>query len=273
MRMIVGLDHPTAGWAHVHGKPYAELRHPLREVGALLDARAVHPGRSAHRHLLAMARSNGIPGARVEEVLELTGITGVADKRAGTFSLGMSQRLGIAGALLGDPEVLIFDEPVNGLDPEGVRWFRRLARSLAAEGRTVLVSSHLMSEMELTADQLVVLGMGRLIADAPMAEVVSAGGTARPAARLRSPDVQGLRALADLLEGRSLAVRRTGDLLEVTGLGASALGDLAHELGLRVHELHQEAVSLEDAYMQLTGDSIEFGAAPLGAAVTRRGRR
>ncbi|MGH2689340.1 MAG: ABC transporter ATP-binding protein, partial [Actinomycetota bacterium] len=169
--------------------------------------------------------------------------------------------------------VLIFDEPVNGLDPEGVRWFRRLARSLAAEGRTVLLSSHLMSEMELTADQLVVLGKGRLIADAPMDELVSAGGVSRRVARLRSPDLQGLRALAGVLEGRSLVVERRGDLVEVTGMDASALGDLAHERGLRVHELHEETASLEDAYMQLTSDSIEFGAAPAGAAAIQRGRR
>ncbi|HEY0699647.1 MAG TPA: ATP-binding cassette domain-containing protein, partial [Micromonospora sp.] len=185
MRMILGLDRPTAGQALIDGRRYAALRHPLREVGALLDAKAVHPGRSARRHLLAMARSNGIPARRVDEVLDTVGLTSVAGKRAGAYSLGMGQRLGIAGALLGDPGVLMFDEPVNGLDPDGVRWVRELMRSLAAEGRTVFVSSHLMSEMQLTADQLVVIGRGRLIADAPIAEVIA--GSSLTAVLVRSP--------------------------------------------------------------------------------------
>src|SRR5688500_7202579 len=176
MRMILGLDRPTAGTALVRGRRYAEFRHPLREVGALLDAKAVHPGRGARAHLRAMAYSNGIPVSRVEEVLAMVGLAGVSGRRAGTFSLGMGQRLGIAGALLGDPGVLMFDEPVNGLDPDGVRWVRELMRSLAAEGRTVFVSSHLMSEMQQTADQLVVIGRGRLIADATVDDVIGAKG-------------------------------------------------------------------------------------------------
>ncbi|WP_326560071.1 ATP-binding cassette domain-containing protein [Micromonospora sp. NBC_01796] len=257
MRMILGLDRPTAGTALVDGRPYASLRHPLRHVGALLDAKAVHPGRTARAHLLAMAHSNGIPARRVDEVLATVGLTGVAGKRAGTFSLGMGQRLGIAGALLGDPGVLMFDEPVNGLDPDGVRWIRQLMRSLAAEGRTVFVSSHLMSEMQLTADQLVVIGRGRLIVDAPIAEVIA--GSSRTVVRVRSPQPAGLAALRDRLTAPTVTVEPgdAGELL-ISGADVALVGDLAHELGVRLHELSTREASLEQAYLELTADSLEY---------------
>jgi ABC-2 type transport system ATP-binding protein len=263
MRMILGLDRPTAGHALVDGRPYGTLRHPLRAVGALLDAKAVHPGRTARNHLLAMARSNGIPARRVDEVLATVGLTSVAGKRAGTFSLGMGQRLGIAGALLGDPGVLMFDEPVNGLDPDGVRWIRQLIRTLAAEGRTVFVSSHLMSEMQLTADQLVVIGKGRLIIDAPIAEVIA--GSSRTAVRVRSPQPAGLAALRERLTARSVTVEAAGEaVLIITGADAEQVGDLAHELGVRLHELSTREASLEQAYMELTADSLEYAGPAAG---------
>ncbi|MFG1952064.1 ABC transporter ATP-binding protein [Micromonospora sp. NPDC048830] len=259
MRMILGLDRPTAGEALVGGRRYAALRHPLREVGALLDAKAVHPGRSARRHLLAMARSNGIPAHRVDEVLDTVGLTRVAGKRAGTYSLGMGQRLGIAGALLGDPGVLMFDEPVNGLDPDGVRWVRELMRSLAAEGRTVFVSSHLMSEMQLTADQLVVIGKGRLIADAPIAEVIA--GSSRTAVRVRSPQAAGLAELRRRLIAAGATVEyESEEALVVTGAGVERVGNVAHDVGVRLHELSVREASLEQAYMELTADDVEYGA-------------
>jgi ABC-2 type transport system ATP-binding protein len=265
MRMILGLDRPTSGRALIDGRRYEDLRFPLREVGALLDAKALPPGRSARSHLRAMARSNGIPDSRVEEVLAEVGIAGVAGRRAGRFSLGMSQRLGIAGALLGDPGILIFDEPVNGLDPDGVRWVRRLARSMAAEGRTVLVSSHLMSEMQLTADHLVVIGKGRLLVDAPIEEVVS--GMVDKRVELRIPDPASFSALGRSLLEQSLKVwRKGGDRLLVEGATAAQLGDLAYELDIRIHELRTLEGSLEDAYMALTGESVEFGAGALKAA-------
>ncbi|MFC9972097.1 ABC transporter ATP-binding protein [Spirillospora sp. NPDC127200] len=255
MRMILGLDRPTSGTALIGGRPYAAFPRPLREVGALLDAKALHPGRSARAHLVALARSNGIPAARVDEALETVGLAEVARRRAGTFSLGMGQRLGIAGALLGDPRVLLFDEPVNGLDPDGVLWVRRLMRSLAAEGRTVFVSSHLMSEMELTADRLVVIGKGRLIADAPVAEVIAR--SSRNAVRLRSPR---LDLLVPHLSNADL--RRTGpDALTISGVPIERLGTLCHELGVPVLELSPQAASLEEAYMELTGGSVEYGVA------------
>ncbi|MEV4222564.1 MULTISPECIES: ATP-binding cassette domain-containing protein [Nonomuraea] len=253
MRMILGLDAPSSGRALIGGRPYHELEHPLRTVGALLDARAVHPGRSGRAHLLAMARGAGIPKARVARVLELVGLGEAAGKRAGALSLGMSQRLGIAGALLGDPEVLMFDEPVNGLDPDGVRWVRRLMRSLAAEGRTVFVSSHLMSEMQLTADHLVVIGKGRLIADAPLAEVL-----ATPSVLVRSPHAGDL---ADLLTAQGVSVERRGENeLVATGATLERIGDLAHEAGVRLHELSPREASLEQAYQELTATSVEYGA-------------
>jgi ABC-2 type transport system ATP-binding protein len=259
MRMILGLDRPTSGRALIDGLRYEDLRSPLREVGALLDAKALHPGRSARSHLRAMARSNGIPDSRVDEVLAEVGITEVARRRAGKFSLGMSQRLGIAGALLGNPGILIFDEPVNGLDPDGVRWVRRLARSMAAEGRTVLVSSHLMSEMQLTADHLVVIGKGRLLVDAPIEEVVS--GMVDKRVEVRIPDPASASALGRSLVQRSLRVWRKGaDRLLVEGATAAELGDIAYEMDIRIHELRTLEGSLEDAYMALTGESVEFGA-------------
>ncbi|WP_329090530.1 ATP-binding cassette domain-containing protein [Actinomadura citrea] len=256
MRMVVGLDRPSAGEALVGGRRYGEMRHPLREVGALLDAGAVHPGRSARAHLLAMARSNGIARGRVEEVLAMVGLEAVTGRRAGTFSLGMRQRLGIAGALLGDPGVLMFDEPVNGLDPDGVVWVRRLMRSLAAQGRTVFVSSHLMSEMQLTADHLAVIGKGRLLADAPMAEVIAAGPG--NAVRVRSPRAQ---VLAGRLVAAGGQVRHAGgEELRVAGLAVERVGLIAFEAGVPVLELGAVQASLEEAYMELTGASVEYGA-------------
>ncbi|MEI8406384.1 MULTISPECIES: ABC transporter ATP-binding protein [unclassified Kribbella] len=259
MRMILGLDTPTEGTALIDGRPYAAWPRPLTKVGALLDAKALHPRRSARNHLVAMAQSNGIPVSRVDEVLSVVGLDSVTRKRSGEFSLGMGQRLGIAGALLGDPEVLIFDEPVNGLDPDGVRWVRRLMRSLAAEGRTVFVSSHLMSEMQLTADQLVVIGRGRLIADAPVADVIA--GSSRTTVVVRVPDRAGLVVLRERLTAEAERVESADDRLIVTGVQAERVGDLAHELGVRLHELHTEHASLEEAYMELTADSVQYGVA------------
>src|SRR5690242_1419859 len=216
MRMTVGLDHPQDGEVLVGGRPYGELRHPLREVGALLDAKALHPGRSAGKHLLAMARSNGIAARRVEEVLATVGLSDVAGKRAGQFSLGMGQRLGIAGALLGDPGVLLFDEPVNGLDPDGVRWVRQLMRSLAAEGRTVFVSSHLMSEMQLTADHLVVIGKGKLLADAPVDEFIAENSLSSVSVRVPMPVDRNTLARHLATRGATVTAGEADELL-VTG--------------------------------------------------------
>jgi len=255
MRMILGLDRPTAGRALVGGRPYHELDHPLRTVGALLDARAVHPARSGRAHLLAMARGNGIPKARVARVLELVGLDAVAGRRAGTFSLGMSQRLGIAGALLGDPEVLLFDEPVNGLDPDGVRWVRGLMRSLAGQGRTVFVSSHLMTETQLTADHLVVIGKGRMIMDAPLEQVL-----ATTAVLVRSPHAGDL---AERLTAAGVTVERRGENeLVATGAAIEHVGDLAHAAGVRLHELSPREPSLEQAYQDLTAGSVEYEGGP-----------
>jgi ABC-2 type transport system ATP-binding protein len=249
MRTILGLDSPTSGEALIGGRRYAELDPPLRTIGALLDARAVHPARSGRDHLRAMALSQGIPFARVEEVLALTGMTDAARRRAGTYSLGMSQRLGIAGALLGDPQVLMLDEPVNGLDPDGVRWIRVLLRSLAAEGRTVFVSSHLMSEMERTADRLIVLGKGRLIADESMDRLIASAGV-----RVRGPQLQ---PLADALRTASW----TGpEELTIAGSSPDEIGRRAHGLGLMLYELGPLDVSLEEIYMRLTADSTEYEA-------------
>lgn len=254
MRMIVGLDRPTAGTVTVNGKPYAAHRAPLREVGALLDAKAVHTGRTAYNHLLAMAATHGLGATRVREVIELTGLESVARKRVGGFSLGMGQRLGIAAALLGDPATLILDEPVNGLDPEGVLWVRRLVRHLAGEGRTVFLSSHLMSEMAVTADHLIVLGKGRIIADAPVADIL-AGGTG-PRVRVRSPQVGDL---ARLVAARDVTVTQSdADRIEITGMEASHVGDLASQHGLALHELPPLNASLEEAYMNLTADAVEY---------------
>ncbi|MEU5939954.1 ATP-binding cassette domain-containing protein [Micromonospora sp. NPDC047548] len=258
MRMVLGLDRPTAGRALVGGRAYRELRHPLREVGALLDAREIHPSRSGRAHLLAMARSNGIPVRRVDEVLILAGLDDRAAAKPGrTLSLGMAQRLGVAGALLGDPPVLMFDEPVNGLDPDGVRWIRQLTATLAAEGRTVLLSSHLMSEMEQTAAHLVVIGKGRLIADAPIAEILAADTTA--SVRVRGPRPESLVTLAGRLTAEGYGVAPDGTHgLTVTGTTAARIGDLAYELGVPLHELTPVAATLEQAFMRLTGDAVEY---------------
>ncbi|WP_155351466.1 ABC transporter ATP-binding protein [Acrocarpospora pleiomorpha] len=262
MRMILGLDHPTAGRVSVNGRRYRELPAPLREVGALLEAKSVHGGRTAYNHLRCLARANGISRRRVAETLDLVGLTEVAGKRAGGFSLGMAQRLGIAAALLGDPGVLLFDEPVNGLDPEGIRWIRQLMRSLAAEGRTVFVSSHLMAEMALTAERLLVIGKGRILADTTMSAFIAANASSH--VRVRSPD---LLALAPLLTARGVrtAPGERGCLL-VYGVSPVQIGDLAYAARLRLHELTVVQPSLEDAFMRLTADSVEFHAHARGAA-------
>jgi ABC-2 type transport system ATP-binding protein len=259
LRLILGLDAPTAGTATIDGRPFRGRRRGLRDAGALLDATAVPAGRSAAAHLAALARSNGLPASRVAAVLEQVGLAAVAGKRVGDFSLGMKQRLGIAAALLGDPGVLIFDEPVNGLDPEGIRWVRGLFRGLAAEGRTVLVSSHLMSEMEHTADHLIVIGRGQLIADTPVAAFVERG--ARSHVALRTPSPAALT-VALATAGGSVTPGPDG-LLEVTGLTAAEVGDLALAAGLALHELAPRRASLEDAFMELTADSVDYLAGEL----------
>jgi ABC-2 type transport system ATP-binding protein len=254
MRIIMGLDAPDSGLATVNGRQYHDLALPLREVGALLEARAIHPGRSALNHLWYLARSNDIPRARVLEVLDMVGLEKVATKRAGKFSLGMGQRLGIAAALLGNPQVLLFDEPVNGLDPEGILWVRNLLKGLAAEGRTVFVSSHLMSEMALTADQLVVIGRGRLISAGSTAEFVAE--SSRQFVRVRSPQCDRLE---ELLRANGAIVRREIDgALAVSALRAPQIGDLAGANGIFLHELAPQSASLEEAYMELTRESVEF---------------
>lgn len=254
MRLILGLDRPTSGTATVNGLAYRDLRSPLREVGALLDARGVQGGRSASDHLLALARSNRIPRARVGEVLGIVGLSEVAGRKLGGFSLGMSQRLGIAAALLGDPPVLLFDEPVNGLDTEGIRWVRGLMKGLAAEGRTVLVSSHLMSEMELTADRLVVIGRGQLLADTTLAEFIAQGAT--PGAVVRPADAPRLRPILEQAGG-TVELDATG-AWQVSGLAATLIGDLALAAGIAVHELTPTRSTLEDAYSELVSDDIAY---------------
>jgi ABC-2 type transport system ATP-binding protein len=256
MRLILGLDAPTGGSVTVNGKPYREHVAPLHEVGALLDARSVHPARSAHHHLLALAQTCGIRRSRVDEVVEAVGLGGVARRRAGGFSLGMGQRLGIAAALLADPRTVILDEPVNGLDTEGIRWIRSLLKDLAAEGRTVFVSSHLMSEMALTAQHLIVIGRGRLIADTGMQEFIDAA--APGAVRVRSTDPA---ALAALLRSRDAAVTAAADgALAVTGLSTDQVGRLAGTAGITLLELTAEQPSLEEAFVDLTRDAVEFRA-------------
>jgi ABC-2 type transport system ATP-binding protein len=254
MRMMLGLHTPTSGTVTFGGRRYTDLKSPMREVGALLDARAVHPGRTAVSHLRCLAAAGRLPATRVVEVLDLVGLSDVAGRRVGTFSLGMSQRMGIAAALLGDPSVLMFDEPVNGLDPEGIRWIRNLMRRLAREGRAVLVSSHLMSEMALTADRLVVIGRGRLIADAPVAEFVA--GASDDVVRVRTPKA---RELAGLLIGPGVAVTHVErDVLEVAGRDSAEIGDVACRHGLPLAELATVRASLEDVFMALTGEAVEF---------------
>jgi ABC-2 type transport system ATP-binding protein len=254
MRMIVGLDRPSSGSVTVNGHRYADLRAPLQEVGALLDAKAVHTGRSAYNHLLAMAKTHGIRTSRVREVIEMTGLESVAKKRVGGFSLGMGQRLGIAAALLGDPATLILDEPVNGLDPEGVLWVRQLARHYANEGRTVFLSSHLMSEMAQTADHIVVLGRGRIIADAPVDEIVA--GAARTSVRVRTPHPV---ELSNLVAGPDVTVTsREASVLEITGINAAQIGEAAAHAGVILHELTPINASLEEAYLALTQNEVEY---------------
>jgi ABC-2 type transport system ATP-binding protein len=267
LRMVMGLDAPTKGAVTISGRPYASLHRPLFEVGAMLEAAAVHQGRSAYNHLLCVAQSNGIGRRRVAEVLDIVGLTSVAKRRAGQFSMGMGQRLGIGVALLGDPELLIFDEPVNGLDPEGIVWIRNLMRSLAGEGRTVFVSSHLMAEMALTADHVIVIGKGRLLAEASVQDLIH--GSSQNFVRVRSPQNEKLAALLGAQGGSSHPETDGG--LAVTGMSAAAIGDLAGAQGIVLHELSPQEASLEEAYMELTHDSVEYrssGAASPGAPRT-----
>ncbi|GGW47694.1 MULTISPECIES: ABC transporter ATP-binding protein [Streptomyces] len=255
MRMMLGLDRPTAGDVRIDGQHYDRLKDPLTYIGALLDAKAMHGGRSAFNHLLCLAQSNGIPAGRVHEVLETVGLTSVARKKAKGFSLGMGQRLGIAGALLGDPRILMFDEPVNGLDPEGIHWIRNLMKSLAAQGRTVFVSSHLMSEMALTADHLVVIGQGRLLADTSMADFIAQNS--RAYVRIRTPQRE---RLLDVLHGAGVTVVEAGEALEVDGSKSERIGELAAQHQIVLHELSPQRASLEEAFMQLTAESVEYHA-------------
>ncbi|MCU1678137.1 MAG: hypothetical protein JWM93_2895 [Frankiales bacterium] len=264
MRLILGLDAPTSGTARVNGKRYADHRAPLTEVGALLEARSVHTGRSAYNHLLALAHTHSIPASRVTQVLELVGLQQVARKRAGKFSLGMGQRLGIAAALLGDPATVMLDEPINGLDPEGILWVRNLLRSLAAEGRTVFVSSHLMSEMAQTADHLIVIGRGELIADTSVRALID--GASRNVVRVRSPRMTDL---GHVLTAAGAVVEPVDGGAEVGNLSAPEIGDVAAANGIAIHELTPIQASLEDAFMDMTRDSVEFHAtAPVNPAPT-----
>jgi ABC-2 type transport system ATP-binding protein len=267
MRLILGLDSATKGSITVNGSKYAAHRRPLSEVGALLEAKAVHPGRSAYNHLLAIAQSNHIARKRIDEVLDLVGLSAVAKKRAGGFSLGMGQRLGIATALLGDPSILILDEPVNGLDPEGILWIRNLLKHVASQGKTVFVSSHLMSEMALTADHLIVVGRGRLIADAATSEVIRLSSSSH--VRVRSPQAT---TLAELINANSGTATQSPDsALAVTGLSIEAIGDLAAANGIVLHELSLAQASLEEAFMELTEDSVDFRAPGTHDATAGRG--
>jgi ABC-2 type transport system ATP-binding protein len=256
MRMILGLDQPTSGDVTVNGKRFAQLAQPMRQVGALLDAKALHGGRSAYNHLLCLAQSNNLPRHRVDQVLGLVGLNEVGKKRAKGFSLGMGQRLGIAAALLGDPEILMFDEPVNGLDPEGILWIRNLMKALAAEGRTIFVSSHLMSEMENTADHLLVIGRGKLIADCTVQEFIAANS--QLTVRVQTPQQDQLSKLVAAAGG---TVRDSGDGgVVISGLGVAEIGDLAYENSVRLHELSPIHASLEQAFMDLTASSVQFHA-------------
>jgi ABC-2 type transport system ATP-binding protein len=266
MRLILGLDHPTSGTATIDGKPYSAIPAPLRSVGALLEAKSVHSGRSARNHLRFLAQTQGLQRKRVDEVLDLVGLQAVADKRAGTFSLGMSQRLGIAAAMLGNPRILLLDEPVNGLDPEGVLWIRNLMKHLASEGRTILVSSHLMNEMAVTADYLIVIGRGRLITEATTEDVIAR--SADKSVRVRTPDAAKLTGLITAAGGTvqpggngttGLPASGNGaDLLTVSGMEAAKIGELAASGSVVLHELTPLA-SLEEAFLELTSDSVEFG--------------
>jgi ABC-2 type transport system ATP-binding protein len=263
MRMIMGLDIPTSGSALINGRPFADLNWPLREVGALLDDKAFHPARTGRNHLRWLALTNDIPMRRVDEVLDIVGMTSAADQRAGKYSLGMSQRLGIAAALLGDPGVLLFDEPVNGLDPEGIRWVRHFLRDLASEGRTVFVSSHLITEMSLTADRLVVIGRGSLIAETSVQDFVARSGAA--AVRLVTPEPE--QFAAALARCGATVVAADGGALNIEGLTSAQVGDLATRDGLTVHELGPVLASLEDAFMELTQDSVDYRSSSLAEPI------
>ncbi|MFD3894998.1 ABC transporter ATP-binding protein [Streptomyces cellulosae] len=255
LRMLVGLDHPTSGSITVGGRRYADLPDPLRHVGLLIDAKGVHRGRSAHAHLLALAQTHGIPGSRVREVLDLVGLGSVAHKRAGGFSLGMGQRLGIAAALLGDPEVLVLDEPVNGLDPDGVLWLRRLLAGYAARGRTVFLSSHLMSELSLIADDLVVIGQGRLLAAGTVSDVIAS--VAPASVHVVTPAAS---ALATVLQGADVTVTSLdAETLEVQGRPAHEIGEIASTHRIPLHELSPRRITLEEAFMQITRNAVEYG--------------
>ncbi|MHB1088906.1 MAG: ABC transporter ATP-binding protein [Acidimicrobiales bacterium] len=254
MRMIMGLDAPNAGSASVGGHRYHDLTWPLQQVGALLEAKAIHPGRSARNHLRMLAEANRISLSRVDTVLEIVGLSGVASQRAGKYSLGMGQRLGIAAALLGDPQILLFDEPVNGLDPDGIRWVRNLLKGLAREGRTVFVSSHLMSEMALTADEVVIIGKGRLISQVSIDDLLAQ--SSQRSVRVRSPQLEELRQ-ALVASGATTVVEEDGSL-SVRGVDEVAIGDLAARLAVTIHELSPQSASLEEAFMELTEDSIEY---------------
>jgi ABC-2 type transport system ATP-binding protein len=254
MRMIMGLDHPDAGRVTVNGRSYHDLRWPLREVGALLEAKAIHPGRPAWAHLWMLAQTNDIPRSRVDEVIAMVGLQPAARQRAGKFSLGMGQRLGIAAALLGDPGVLIFDEPGNGLDPDGIRWVRLLLRRLASEGRTVFVSSHLMSEMALTADEVIIIGRGRFLAQQPVAEITAQG--AAHFVRVRSPQLEQMRSVLDG-NGADTAPGDDGSLI-VRGIDREAVGEIAARHGLVLHELADQTASLEEVFMELTNSELEY---------------
>jgi ABC-2 type transport system ATP-binding protein len=256
MRMILGLDRPTRGSVTVHGKEFSRLAYPMHELGALLDAKAVHGGRSAYAHLLCLAQANGIPRARVGQVLDLVGLSDVAGKRSKGFSLGMGQRLGIAAALLGDPAILMFDEPVNGLDPEGILWIRNLMKALASEGRTVFVSSHLMSEMENTAEHLIVIGRGRLIADCSVREFIERNSV--QSVRVRTPDPISL--VQAITRAGGSAVAADDGAIVAHGLTTAQIGDLAFDQRIRLHELASAQASLEEAFMELTASSVEFRA-------------
>jgi ABC-2 type transport system ATP-binding protein len=288
MRLILGLDYPAAGTVTVNGLPYPKLASPMREVGALLDARAVHGGRSAYNHLLCLAQTNDIPRRRVDEVLGIVGLAGVARKRSKGFSLGMSQRLGIAAALLGDPAILMFDEPVNGLDPEGILWIRTLMRSLATEGRTVLVSSHLMSEMENTADHLLVVGRGRLIADCGMAEFIARSSGQTVLVRTRDPEALARAVIAAGASVRAAGAADSGTAdstsadgaaaggggpaeLEVSGLTEEQVGTIALANGIALAHLAPSRASLEQAFMELTADSVDYHAGPAAGQLTHTG--
>jgi ABC-2 type transport system ATP-binding protein len=262
MRMIAGLDAPTSGTALVNGRPYQQAQVPMAELGMLLEAKAVHTSRSAYNHLLALAQTNGVPRSRVAEVIDLVGLKEVARKRAGGFSLGMGQRLGIASALLGDPQTVVLDEPINGLDPEGILWVRNLLKGLAAEGRTVFISSHLMSEMALTAHHLIVVGRGELIADVDVEEFVAMAST--NVVLVRSPQATDLR---DLLQAPDVTITSAeAGVLEVRGVTAETVGDIAFDHQIRLHELTVQQASLEDAFMEMTRDAVEFHAHPTDSA-------